>query len=62
MFCAVGLALLGFVVILQNTGPVETQVFFISTEMPRTVFILVNTAAGFALGVIVAVYLVRGNK
>jgi len=59
MFCALGLVLLGFIVILQNTGPVETRVLFFSIEMPRAVFILGNTLVGFALGVLVAFYLVR---
>jgi len=56
------LALLGVVIILQNTEPVETKLLFLSITMPRAVLLLGTTLIGFALGVLVSLFLQRNNK
>ena len=48
------LAVLTAVVVLQNTQPVETRVFFATVTMPRAVLLLVTVVIGFALGVLVS--------
>jgi len=56
------LALLGVIIILQNTEPVETKLLFLSITMPRAVLLLGTTLIGFALGVLVSLFLQRNNK
>jgi len=56
------LALLGVIIILQNTEPVETKFLFLSITMPRAVLLLGTTLIGFALGVLVSLFLQRNNK
>ena len=56
------LALLGVVIILQNTEPVETKFLFLSITMPRAVLLMGTTLIGFALGVLVSLFLQRNNK
>lgn len=47
------------VVVLQNTEPVETTILFARIVMPRAVLLFVTTAAGFGLGALVAVMIMR---
>ena len=56
------LALLGVIIILQNTEPVETKFLFLSITMPRAVLLMGTTLIGFALGVLVSLFLQRNNK
>jgi uncharacterized integral membrane protein len=51
------LALLGMIVVLQNTEPVHTRILLWSITMPRAVLLLGTTLIGFALGVIVSFFL-----
>ena len=56
------LALLGVIIILQNTEPVETKLLFLSITMPRAILLMVTTLIGFALGVLVSFYFQRQGK
>ena len=62
MVSTVVLALLGVVVILQNTAPVETRILFFSITMPRAILLVGTTLIGFALGVLVSFSFQRQNK
>ena len=53
------LALLGLIIILQNTEPVETRMLFLSITMPRAILLMATTLIGFALGVLVSLYFQR---
>jgi uncharacterized integral membrane protein len=48
------LALLGLIIILQNTEPVETKLLFLTITMPRAILLMGTTLIGFALGVLVS--------
>ena len=50
------LALLGVIIILQNTEPVETKLLFLSITMPRAILLMGTTLIGFALGVLVSFF------
>ena len=50
------LAVLGVIIILQNTEQVETKILFFSIAMPRAVLLMGTTLIGFALGILVALF------
>ena len=50
------LALLGVIIILQNTEQVETKLLFWSITMPRAILLMGTTLIGFALGVLVSLF------
>ena len=56
------LALLGVIIILQNTEPVETKLLFGSIIMPRAILLMGTTLIGFALGVLVSFFIKRKDK
>ena len=56
------LALLCIIIILQNTGPVETKLLFLSITMPRAILLMGTTLIGFALGVLVSFFFQRKDK
>jgi len=56
------LAMLGVVIILQNTEPVETKLLFLSITMPRAILLMGTTLIGFALGVLVSLFFRRKNN
>jgi putative membrane protein len=56
------LALLGTIIILQNTAPVETKLLFFSITMPRAILLMGTTLIGFALGVLVSLFFQRNDK
>jgi putative membrane protein len=56
------LALLGVIIILQNTAPVETKLLFLSITMPRAILLMATTLIGFALGVLVSFYFQRKKE
>jgi putative membrane protein len=56
------LAMLGVVIILQNTEPVETKLLFLSITMPRAILLMGTTLIGFALGVLVSLFFHRKHK
>ena len=49
------LSILLGVVVLQNTGTVETKFLFISVRMPQVLLLLIAAGAGFSLGLLVAI-------
>ena len=56
------LALLVFIVILQNTAAVETKILFVTITMPRAVLLIGTTLVGFLLGVLVAFRMAKQKK
>ncbi|MBW2501809.1 MAG: LapA family protein [Deltaproteobacteria bacterium] len=50
------LSLLGVIIILQNTEPVETRLLFMSITMPRAILLMGTTLIGFALGLLVSLF------
>jgi len=55
-------AVLGIVVVLQNTEAVKTKLLFVTVTMPRAVLLFVTTLFGFAVGVLVSIALLRKTK
>ncbi len=51
---AIVLAVLGIVVILQNTETIETELLFLKLEMPLAILIFLGILIGFVLGVLVS--------
>ncbi len=56
LIAAAVLALLGVIIILQNTEPVVTRILFLSITMPRAILLMGTTLIGFALGVLVSFF------
>lgn len=48
------LVILGVIIILQNTQPIETRILFMTITMPRAILLMGTTLIGFALGVLVS--------
>jgi uncharacterized integral membrane protein len=49
------IAVLLGIIVLQNTGSVETKFLLISVKMPQVLLLLITAGAGFCLGLLVAV-------
>ena len=62
MICTALLALLGVIIILQNTTPVETKLLFLTITMPRAILLMGTTLIGFALGVLVSFFFQRKEQ
>ena len=56
------LTILGCIIILQNTEPVETKILFLSITMPRAILLMATTLIGFALGVLVSFFFQRKEQ
>ncbi|MBI5014417.1 MAG: LapA family protein [Deltaproteobacteria bacterium] len=56
------LALLTLIVVLQNTGPVETRILFFTLHAPVALLLFVTGVLGFVLGVAVSLILRRRVK
>ena len=56
------LAVLGLIIVLQNTNSVETRLLFITVTMPQAILLFTTTMVGFALGVLVALILAGKRK
>jgi uncharacterized integral membrane protein len=56
------LIVMGIIIILQNTQPVETRILFMTITMPRAILLMVTTLIGFALGVLVSFLFQRKDK
>ena len=56
------LTILGFIIILQNTEPVETRLLFLSIIMPRAILLMGTTLIGFALGILVSFFFQRKEQ
>lgn len=52
-----GLAILGMIVVLQNTEPVNTRLLLWSVTMPRAVLLLGTSLIGFSCGVLVTFFM-----
>lgn len=50
------------VLLLQNTEPVETRIFFSSLVMPRAFLLLATAILGFFCGVILTLVIIRKRK
>lgn len=48
------LALLVVVVLLQNSGSIETKLLFVTVTMPRIILLSVTLLVGFVLGLLTA--------
>jgi len=59
---AIVVAVLILIVVLQNTQPVETKIFFATLSMPRALLLLVTLTIGFLLGFLFSSYLVHRKK
>ena len=53
------LVVLTFIVVLQNTDPVETQLLWMNFSMPAAALLFSTLVIGFALGVLAAGFLMR---
>ena len=51
---AIVLAVLGIVVVLQNTAEIETQVLFVKVTMPRAILLFITLMIGFVTGILVS--------
>ncbi len=56
------LSILGVIIILQNTEPVETKLLFLSIAMPRAILLMGTTLIGFALGILVSFFFQRKEQ
>ena len=56
------LTILGVIIILQNTEPVETRLLFLSITMPRAILLMGTTLIGFALGILVSFFFQRKEQ
>ena len=56
------LTILGVIIILQNTEPVETKLLFLSIVMPRAILLMCTTLIGFALGILVSFFFQRKEQ
>jgi uncharacterized integral membrane protein len=56
------LIVMGIIIILQNTQPVETRILFMTITMPRAILLMVTTLIGFALGMLVSFLFQRKAK
>ena len=54
--------ILGVIIILQNTEPVETKLLFLSIIMPRAILLMGTTLIGFALGILVSFFFQRKEQ
>ncbi|SHJ99695.1 Protein of unknown function [Malonomonas rubra DSM 5091] len=50
------------ILLLQNTEPVETRIFFTSLIMPRAFLLFITASLGFFCGVILTLMLVKKRK
>lgn len=56
------LALLGMIIVLQNTETVETRLLFWSISMPRAVLLLGTSLIGFAAGIVTSLFLGKEER
>ena len=56
------LTILGVIIILQNTEPVETKLLFLSITMPRAILLMGTTLIGFSLGILVSFFFQRKEQ
>lgn len=59
---AIILVVLALIVVLQNTDTVETQLLFMTFSMPVAALLFGTLVIGFALGVLMAGFLMRRSR
>jgi len=62
LITAAVLALMGLVIVLQNTESVDTKFLFITLEMPRAVLLFGTTTIGFLIGILVSLHFTKAKK
>ncbi len=62
LFGLVALVILAVVLILQNIGPAEASILFISLKMPLAVMLMLTFAIGFVVGLLTAGRLTRKKR
>ena len=62
LITAAVLALMGLVIVLQNTDSVETKLLFVTLEMPRAVLLFGTTTIGFLIGILVSLHFTKGKQ
>jgi len=55
-------AVLGIIVVLQNTQAGETKLLFVTVTMPRAVLLFVTLVIGFVIGVLAAEKITRRRR
>ena len=50
------------ILLLQNTEPVETRIFFTSVVMPRAILLFITAVLGLFCGVILTLVIGRKNN
>ena len=55
-------ALLGIIIILQNTASVQTNILFMTIVMPRAVLLLITLLLGVIIGVLSSLWYGRKKK
>lgn len=56
------LTILLLIVVAQNTEPVETRLLFATVTMPRAALLAITGGLGFAVGLLVALWLSPRNR
>jgi len=54
LIAAAVIAILGIIIIAQNTDPVATRILFFTVTMPRFILLLITALLGFAVGLLSA--------
>ncbi len=54
LITAAVIAVLGIIIIVQNTDPVQTHILFFTVTMPRFILLLITALLGFTVGVLSA--------
>ena len=54
LIAAAIISILGIIIIVQNTDPVETHILFFTVTMPRFILLLITALLGFAVGLLSA--------
>lgn len=57
LITASALAILIAIVVVQNREPVTTHLLFATVVMPHAILLFINAAVGFALGVLLTMFL-----
>jgi uncharacterized integral membrane protein len=56
------LAVVLITITIQNRGPVQTRLLFVTVEMPQILLLLLMAGGGFCLGLLVALFVGSRNK
>jgi uncharacterized integral membrane protein len=56
------LAVIGIIVVLQNTSEVNTQILFMTITMPHAILLFITLLLGFVLGVLVSMFHAKAKE